>query len=265
MEKVKSYEELSKLIFKHLKKDVATNSFLSKEEYEKEILKENLYYSDFPFGLLIMRDRKDYFILNYYLNITEDLKSIIEKELISIKKKIVVEVVGKDENDSKYLNQLDLFLSLNFENKISRIRYSLNSENVKISSNICSNANINDLSEILSLLKNNFNNLYGCIPESDALETDIYNNNFLKVVMDNKIVGILHAKHTKNSAEIRHLAVLKEYRRKGIASNLVLNFINLYKNLNKSVWTGSDNVEAQKVYEKYGFKKDGYVSTVFVK
>lgn len=293
MNKVRNYEEISKLIFQNLKKDIVTNTFLTKTEYEDEINNDSLYYTAFEFGLLIYRSREKYYILNYYLrceeNLIEQLVNELKLTLENINKPIVVEIVAKTETDEKYLFINKVFANAEFKVELKRIRFTLkNDANIKNDVNTENNLSctkkendfekyeyqkptIQDATNITKLLNENFNEYYGCIPTQDKLKEDIENGSIYiavndKVVMENKkIIGVLHIKIGKNNSEIRHLAVDKNYRKNGVASNLMSIYLNEDNSQTKTVWTGTENIYAQKVYEKYGYKKDGYASTVAIK
>lgn len=276
IKKVESYQEISKLIFLNLKKDVITNNFISKEDFENEINQGNLYYICFAQGLFIFRDRGNFFILNYYLrSVTVDREIKIIPNLIN--KPIVVEIVGKNDDDIKFLKAVEFFKNIGMHIAIKRERFSKRKQaetNIKYENKDVDNVNneevnvkyceIEDLKVICELLNSNFSKYYGCIPSNEGLKLDIFRNNLYKAILDNKIVGLLHIKKTDNSSEIRHLVVDELYRNRGIANELVQKYDNDI-NVNKTVWTGKDNISAQRVYEKNGYVRDGYVSAVLIK
>ena len=275
IKKVNSYEEISKLIFLNFKKDVITNNFISKEDFENEINQGKLYYISFEKGLFILRDRGDFFILNYYL------RNVLANEIIDIihnliNKSLVVEIVGKSEEDLKYLKAIDIFTNLGMKEAVKRERFSKKkNEEVGVSTdnkhvgNVSNEdvnveyCEINDFVDIHELLNSNFNKYYGCIPSVVSIKEDIISNNFYKAVLDNRIVGLLHIKKPNNSSEIRHLVVDKLYRNRGIANALIQKYDNDIS-VNKTVWTGKDNISAQKIYERNGYARDGYLSTVLI-
>lgn len=280
MNKVNNYQEISKLIFANLKKDVITNTFLAKKEFENEILNGNLYYSLINNGVLIIRDRKDYIIINYYLNDVNNKENIVtlKNEIQNIykyseveDKKIVIEVVGKEECNEKYLQQVNLFMQIGLHVAIKRVRLSkkldinsLSVDNVEILEPNIKFCEEDDIQEILEILRENFDKYYGCIPDIEFLRNEIKNKNFFKYTTTDKIIGILQIKNSSKSSEIRHLAVKKEHRNKGVAKKLIEKYDKEIKTNNKTVWTGVENKVAQGIYEKNGYLKDGYVSTVFM-
>lgn len=272
MQRIESYEEISKLVFKNLKKDVITNTFLSKEDFENEIKYGNIYYISFNNGLFLLRDRIDYCILNYYIQEVDlaEINAWLEKE---IDKPLIVEVVGKKADEIKYNKALKIFENLGFERQIERERFvkklvinndssvEKDVDNVKkidVKIEFCEKLDLDEVNEILA---SNFDKYYGCIPNKDKIESDISNQMIYKATIEGKIVGILHFRKTDKISEIRHLAVDKDFRGLGIASKMLKKY-EAEIDANKVVWTGTNNSSARKIYENEGYVKDGMVSTV---
>ena len=266
MIKINSYEELSKLIFSFLKRGVQTNFFLPKKDVQREIECSSLHYFDTSTSLWIVREREEYYILNYYLNdFDESIKEVFCREF---DKPIVVEIVAKDCGDDKFISVCDFFNKLGFNELVARERFTksvINSENVNNVENELikiTNCEKEDFEDISRILNENFDKLYGCIPSKETLIGYIENNDIYKATYDGKLVGVLHLSNDGKNSEIRHLAVVKEARNKGVASLLLEFYDNNITSINKTVWTGKVNLAAQRVYEKNGYKKDGYVSNV---
>lgn len=96
------------------------------------------------------------------------------------------------------------------------------------------------------------------------------NQCFLIAVLDNKIIGNLSISNI-NRARIKHSAelsitVLKDYWNQGVASNLMSEFIQWLKTteLTKiNLKVKEDNIYAIKLYEKFGFVKEGVITREF--
>lgn len=300
MKQIESYEELSKMIFSHLKKNVLTNAFQSKEAWLREIEEKNLFYEQAEEYLLLFRDRKKFYILNYYIN---NPYSEMLKKAINTPKMLVTEVVSKDEGSEAYNTQLKMWNSLGFICKLKRERFQKNVyektlngenrlENLRISkmagtletivlseeTNTEKIPNVSKKTEkemilkiskatdeikALEFLNANFSQTTGCIPTLKQMELDIEKGNVIQAKMAEKIVGILHFDIQNKSSEIKHLAVDKEYRNNGIASQLLTEYEKIAKDKLHIVWTGADNHEAKRLYQKNGYRKDGYVSSVY--
>ena len=96
------------------------------------------------------------------------------------------------------------------------------------------------------------------------------NQCFLIAVLNNKIIGNLSISNIdrariKHSAELS-ITVLKDYWNQGVASNLMAEFIQWLKttNLTKiNLTVKEDNIYAIKLYEKFGFVKEGVITREF--
>lgn len=285
VKQIENYSELSKLIFSCLKKNVLTNCFLSKEDWEFEIYQKNVYYFLIENNLFIFRKREDFWIFNYYVNgyfnsfNLEVLKEKFKQENLEI---LVAEVVGRKINDENYQKQQDFLKQLGLKKVLTRERFE-NVENVKLQTEKNEdmlNISVDNKTEtleyeitlpdeldsdlILEFLKANFNNYYGCIPLKEKVKEDINEKLFYIAKIDEEIIGVLHFRKSQKTSEIRHLAVKNEWRGQGVGKKLINNYLNEMTSLKKLVWTGNENCSAQKLYEKNGYKKDGYVSSVFM-
>lgn len=81
-----------------------------------------------------------------------------------------------------------------------------------------------------------------------------------KDVSTNKIVGFIGIWIIVGEGDITNIAVLPEYRRNKIASNLVKNLIDICDANNCSIINlevRSSNIAAQNLYQSFGFKKIG--------
>jgi RimJ/RimL family protein N-acetyltransferase len=96
------------------------------------------------------------------------------------------------------------------------------------------------------------------------------NQCFLLSLVDNKIVGNLSISNI-NRARLKHsgdlsITVLKEYWNQGVASSLMIEFIQWLEttNLTKiNLKVKEDNIHAIKLYEKFGFIQEGIISRDF--
>lgn len=268
MKQIKSYEELSKLIFAQWKKSLMTNSFLSKESWMREIEEDRVFYKLGNGFLLLFREREDFYILNYYWN-TPLLEEI--KQALKVKKPIVVEIVGRNELEKQYQEQLKICEDLNFSCILKRERF----QKKKIEMmNFENNENIekkeeyliqlaNDAGKILNFLEINFSHYTGCIPTLKQLEKEILEKCILQASKDGNIIGVLEYQKNQKGVEIKHLAIAEEYRGKRIASQLLNCYEKMINSNQEFVWTGKENEKAQELYKKFGYQKDGYVSSVY--
>lgn len=259
MIKIDRYETISKLILSEFKKGVATNNFLSKEDLEAEIKNGSLYAHKFDGGLLILRERENHYVLNYYIN---NFDTSIDKTFL---KDVVVEIVSREERDSSK-EIVSYFKSQGYEICLERVRY-VNNFCENVSCDVTDKIQLcksEDSSFAMQMLKENFNPYTGCIPIMDSFLKDIECGN-VYIYKNDKIEGLLHVRKGKVSSEIKHLVVFESERNKGIATKLVSRYFLDDTAKKKTVWTGKENVAARKFYEKVGYELDGYKSVVLKK
>lgn len=83
---------------------------------------------------------------------------------------------------------------------------------------------------------------------------------YLVVKIDNKIVGFIGTWIILDEAHITNIAIHPNYRKQGIASELLTKFLNYCKSQGCRAFTlevRSGNKAAQALYKKHNFKEDG--------
>lgn len=255
MKKVDKYEIISSLIMKQLRRGVITNNFLTENDLKIEIENNMLYYYEYDGGLLILRDRTTHYILNYYINdITKDIGKIFDKD-------VLVEIVSRpNDNDDKVIKY---FEKQNFVCCLERVRYAHTCDEIvgNDTADTIRLCKTNDIELVHEILQENFDVYTGCIPTKERLIKDVENEN-VYVYKDENIKGILHIDKSKISSEIKHLIVVENERKKGIATKLINKYFSDVDTKKKTVWTGKENICAKRFYEKNGYELDGYTSVV---
>lgn len=117
--------------------------------------------------------------------------------------------------------------------------------------------------KIVDFLKKNFSPITGCIPSLNQLKQDMAKGYVLQASIGEDIIGVLHFQQNGNNAEIKHLAVDEAYRGRKIAARLLENYEKRITAKQQIVWTGTENQKAQKLYQKFGYQKDGFVASVY--
>lgn len=258
MKKTNNYEDISVLIGNQIKKGLITNGFLNEKDLKIEISKGLVHYCEYAGGLFLLRDRGTHYILNYYINdITKKIAEIYHKD-------VVVEIVSRCNHKDNEI--VKFFKKQNFEYCIERVRYihacdKCVGDNVADNIELCKN---DDLENVYRILKENFNIYTGCIPIKEKLIEDIKKRK-IYIYRDKKIKGVLRISNNKFSSEIRQLVINKNERRKGIATRLVNKYFSDVDSKRRIVWTGKENIDARRFYEKIGYKPDGYISMIFIK
>ena len=110
-----------------------------------------------------------------------------------------------------------------------------------------------DLDAIVKLEMDTFDDAY----TSQTIQNDINSNKLKVLVADNKIIGYITIGKVLDEAEIERIAIIKELRKMGYATNLLNETINeLIGSGIKKVYleVRSDNLAAIKLYLKCGFQ-----------
>ena len=256
MKKIESYAELSPLLANQLCRGVRTNAFASREEYEKEIAAGRLFAEEYEGGLLLLRERESHFRLNFYL---KELKL----PALCTEKPLVTEIAAR-EKDLPLWEAAEFLegqgFSLDFRRRRLRREAGLAEEGT---CPVC-RASAPDAEQITALFAACFDENTGCLPTKDEL-AELIKEGKLLCVKDGGVAGLLHFEKGRASAEIRHLAVLPAYRKKGFAQALFSAFAAETKGLRSTVWVRRGNTPAEKFYEKNGYAPDGWTSAVLIK
>ncbi len=114
-------------------------------------------------------------------------------------------------------------------------------------------AKLEDVSDILELgqkLLSNFDKTYD-------IANYIKNDNYIAIISEEKkINAFLLISENASSYELEAIYVIDKYRHQGIASNLIKYFLTNYYDKQKDIFleVRSDNTEAIKLYQKFGFE-----------
>ena len=80
-------------------------------------------------------------------------------------------------------------------------------------------------------------------------------------MLDDKIVGYAGMWHVVTEGHITNVAVLEQYRRRGVAKALMEEVINIAQQkqmIGITLEVRISNIAAQKLYTKYGFRPEGF-------
>ncbi len=123
---------------------------------------------------------------------------------------------------------------------------------------VISKMTADDLEQVYEIDKNAF-----AIPwHRSSFEEELKNilATYLVARQDNIIVGYIGMWFVMDECHITNIAVHSDFRRQGIASKLIKQMIKLCKEHEISyilLEVRKNNISAQKLYEKFGFKSDG--------
>ena len=95
---------------------------------------------------------------------------------------------------------------------------------------------------------------------SNELKNNVAHYIIAEDLSTNKVIGFIGVWIIVGEGDITNIAVSPNYRKKSIASNLLLNLFQLCKNNNCDAITlevRASNIPAQKLYNKFGFIQEG--------
>lgn len=243
MEEITNIDALNSLVLPYFKRGVITNNFLRPEDYDLFFKEKSLFYEKTENVLLLFR--KVNYIYNVYFYINGD-------GCINFPENCVVEIVDPDKKIIDFLGKSGVS-----EVKVRR-EMKLTSFDKLISETKVSSACDNDINEIIKIIKDNFNDVYGRIPSLEELRNDKI---FIAKDEMGNIEGLVHFKIFNSYSQISHVVSLKS----GIGKKVVSGYINQEKdNFHEfRVWVNSDNDRAINLYLKIGYEFTGRKSVVY--
>lgn len=255
MKKVTDYEQISSLITKYMKPNMETNCFLTAEDYKNEIARDGLYTGNWPGGLLIFRQRADFFRGNYYITNTDKLPSFEWPETT------IMEIVFRPGSSRKIL---DYWKSLGFEQIFERMRMTRlpQAEGGALDLQIPPVT----ADEAEDILNESFDYRTACLPERKEIEAEAAEGKFLsRRTETGELAALLRVSSKKAHAEIRQLCVRNQFRGQGLAEQLTEEFSARFGSKKCQVWVRKDYEAPRRIYENNGFTSDGWTSSVIIK
>ncbi len=123
---------------------------------------------------------------------------------------------------------------------------------------IIENMTLKDYYNIEDVLKTEFDNFWNPKILKEELENKY--TKYIVAKINKKIVGFAGIKYNFSTVEIMNIVTNKNYRRKGIATIMLNNLIELSKEFNVSkieLEVNEKNISAINLYQKKGFKQVG--------
>ena len=255
MKRIKNYEELSRAASGYLRPGVTANVTVTREKFGSDIKAGRLFIEAGEKNLWIAVCRESHVRLYFYLN---DLTQTPDEQFDL---PAAAEIAFR--GDREKLAPLEGCLALwGFKPAFRRVRLTRPSE-PRPAGGGGSARQPAGARAIRDFLEANFSSLTGCLPALDEVLAGMSDKRFLALEDEKGIAGLIHMAPEKNGVEIRHLAVREDRRGQGLAGRLVAACIGEAPGKVCRVWVREDYISARQVYEKAGFKPDGWHSQVF--
>lgn len=253
MKKTNDVKELIKLVSAHMKKGVATNNFLTVDDYEKAASKDALFYEEWRDGIFVIRKRDGFFVVNFHLNSFEQFP-------LSGDGVYICEISGKGDIDAAVK---EYFLKNGFCEYKKRVRLTRKNEPAYyLESDGAGFCGADGAKAAYEIMAGNFDKYSGCVPSFEEFLADVKEQRVIVYQKDSVICGILHFRVSGKTSEIRHLAVSPYARGQGAAARMIRLYHDTLSASRFFVWTGADNDIAIKLYTDNGYEKDGVISEV---
>lgn len=265
MDKIISFEQIQLFIKKvrAQKKGYVTNFYWDSNKHPYWLASGLLQYEESEECVLMFHD-SGMFTNFYYIATNLDA---VENMLNSIKLKndLVVDVVCKGDGNEV----VDTFKKMGFEFYRNLYRMSHIGQIVQHDwprdSNVVK-GNKDDAAKVLEILNRDFDPLCEQIPLLKELE-DFAERGELSIIKDkNNICGFLIAEITGATWYLRYWYISPDYRNQGIGARLIkTSLIDGILTKRQIFWVLSDNENAIKRYEHYGFSKEIINDYVLIK
>ncbi len=242
---VQSYQQVAREVNGLLLQGGTTNGLPDRETVEKEIRQGTLFLQGGDRGVLLLRRRERWDLLTFFLKKGQTLQGWMPQ------RSTLAELPFRSETDP--MREVAQSLEdMGFRPLLSRLRYTRKGQACTFPESSAEGSK-----ESYELLCNSFPALTGCIPSREEWELLCNRGQVLSVGG-----GLLHYEQKGRTTELRHLAVAEDRRRQGIGRRLVGAYLNRCGTGLSRVWTGEDNVAARRLYESFGYEKDGWTSRV---
>lgn len=255
MKRILALEELNDIISDSFKKGTITNNYMLLDVYETYIKNDKLLVSSDGINAALLLDKNDFYQLYFYLN---DLGTPLH---IQFDKPVVMEILyrGLANKPQKVITYWE---NLGFDQHISRDNMMATWNKIllpviqqdKLQISLASNAQEVEFAK--ELFDHALDKYTGDRLSFEELSSLMNNENLLCAFYEKKLAGILQFEIKNKVVWLGHIAIDSQFRGKGIANELVYNYITLNKSDNNTryaLWVIQNNEPALNLYRKFGF------------
>ncbi|CAK7063351.1 GNAT family N-acetyltransferase [Tissierella sp.] len=263
---MKIYDKLLNKIneLRKINKNIITNAFFTTDDLRTMIEKENVSIKILEDIIIILIEEECLIRLYFYANSLESFNHIQNIIPKYLDKPIIADIIGKDIGLEQITNKLK---ELNFYNYGKFIR--MNRLLEKCDESNISNvevATLEQVDEIKDILYKELDVYSSHLPSKDELYRAVENKEITIIMEQKKIIGLVYFKELGKKLIYWHiLFVHEEFRGKGISDNLIKNkFGKLQSDMTCQLWVDTDNKYAINKHSNYGFKADGLVDYIMM-
>lgn len=256
MDKIVSYEQIQNMEnhIRSLKRGFVTNFYWDNRKHPYWLSDSSLYY-DAKLDCFLLIHQSEDFLNIYYIavSINAFLRHSAE---IEFEKDVVLDVITKEEN----LALISEFLSYGYEMykhlfRMIHVGPMIVEEN-EINDSVIS-ANMNDIVAISNALYQCFDPFAEQLPSNMELSDHISNDEIILIMDKDTICGFIIFEIVGVTWYLRYWYTSPDYRNLGIGAKLLKASLIKGKNTKRQIlWVMSNNENAIKRYEHYGFKRE---------
>lgn len=265
MDKVISFDQIQGFIseIRNLRKGFVTNFFWDSKRHPYWIAKGTIHYVRGNDCYLLLQHNNDFvnlfFIASCYEVVAEVLKTL------KTEKDLVIDVVCRGDGDKELLNFEEVgFTTYRHLYRMSHTGLMPSNEWKKEASVV--HGNTNDVALVWQVLQRDFDPLCEQLPSLEEIEDFAERNELLVIKDEDRLCGFLIAEHLGITWYLRYWYTSPDYRNQGIGAKLLKTSLLMAGETKRQIfWVISDNDNAIKRYEHYGFKRENMNDYVLIK
>ena len=255
MKKIDSVAELSALIERYSIRGTITNNYLLTDTYSQLVKDGNMFWIEGQKNACILHEKSEFYQLYYFIN------DVNEKIDINSHKPVTMEILYR--GNLQRPDSIQAYWECNgFKPHITRDSMMATYEQLILPADKNPDIEIKfaksgfESNYAKELIDSTFDKYTGDILTSEEINTLAANNNILCAYWMGDICGILQFEIKNNVVWIGHIAVSSNFRGKGVAQELVNEYIirNVVNPKTRyQLWVIQDNSNARALYNKFGF------------
>ncbi len=256
MEQIKSYKLLSQRVSAHLTRGVRCNVLVTQAQFAPLAATGRLYVQETSAALLLLQDWESHYRLHFFLH---DVGKALS--LAGLSKPVVAEIPFRP-RDTGLQEAASYLETQGFRRLFTRCRLIRGAGDQALPAGAVRTAGPQDAQRVQALLRESFSPLTGCLPDQRELEEALDQGRFLLLEENGTLLGLLHYTLEGKSSEIRHLALRREVRGRGLTRPLLTQYLARTAEKKHLVWARESYQAAQNAYEALGYAPDGWRSIV---
>lgn len=255
LQPIKDILKLNELIDKFFVSKTLTNCYLSNDYFSGQIEKNNLTFINTESNLFLLIRKDGFYQLYYYINCLD------EKVSLTMDYPVSMEILYRGEKNKP--NQIFDYWTLNgFKNHLKRDNLIAMYSEIPLVDFTDPNvvlryACLDDADKLHSVYLSSFDPFTGDMLSRDDIQYRINSKQIISAYSENELCGFLEFEVKNSIVWLNHIAILENFRGKGISNYLVSEYVRTNKlndNTKYQLWVIQDNIAAVNLYSKFGFR-----------